>query len=168
MLNAIYAQSMGVLTLVACIGMILYRCLWSWAWNRGHGGPIQGITRGLLGLWILGILWATLARQPGLRQGIPIPFYSLYLAVTENPEMLRSMFMNVLLFLPGGFLLGLLDGKGSPRRIAGILILSSLMIELVQFWLCLGRAEMDDVICNGLGAILGILAARFSLHSGSK
>ncbi len=161
MLSTIYVQSMGVLTLLACIGMILYRSLWSWAWNRGHGGLIQGVTGGLLGLWILGILWATLGRAPGQRQGILIPFYSLYLGVTENHEMFRSMFMNVLLFLPGGFLLGLLDGKGSVRRKAGILILSSLVIELLQFGFCLGKAEVDDVICNGLGAILGILAAKF-------
>lgn len=168
MLHAIYVQSMGVLTLLSCIGMILYRVLWAWARKQGYSRILRGVTVGLLGIWFMGILWATLARESGQRQTVLIPFYNLYLGATENPEMFRTMYMNVLLFLPGGFLLGLLDGKGRVKRYAGILILTSVMIELLQFWFCLGRAEVDDVICNGLGAILGILAAGFLPQSGSK
>ncbi|WP_442973665.1 VanZ family protein [Ruminococcus sp. 1001136sp1] len=40
--------------------------------------------------------------------------------------------------------------------VSGFLL--SVVIESFQYCLCLGRAETDDVICNTLGCMLGVMA----------
>ena len=91
------------------------------------------------------------------------PFHS-YVAVWrgETSEILRSNFMNVVLFYP----LGLLLDAGLPERwvfglrllLIGLLgMVVSAGIEYCQYFFCLGAAEIDDVIHNSLGAVLGIL-----------
>ena len=65
--------------------------------------------------------------------------------------------MNVLLFFPAGLLGAML----LPRRRRSILwlilgtALFSLTIDLLQFRLSLGNAEMDDILHNTLGTLLG-------------
>ena len=122
-----------------------------------------GITLVLLA-WLAVIAAATLAdRTPGSIPASPelLPFHS-YRAVMagENPELLRSNFMNAVLFYPAG-LLGcdlLPEGWSRKRRIfvgAGLCVLLSLGIECSQYLFSLGQAEADDVIHNGLGSLLG-------------
>lgn len=69
--------------------------------------------------------------------------------------------MNVLLFYPAGLLwAGLLPRRWPFGRMLVCTVLSfslfSLGIELAQFGLGLGLGEMDDVLHNTLGALLGI------------
>lgn len=40
-------------------------------------------------------------------------------------------------------------------------VLFSLFVELTQYIFCLGLCELDDVICNGLGAVIGYGLYRF-------
>ena len=40
--------------------------------------------------------------------------------------------------------------------VSGFLL--SVAIESFQYYFCLGRAETDDVICNTLGCVLGVMA----------
>lgn len=84
----------------------------------------------------------------------------------KGPEVLRSFWMNVLLFLPGGaFLSGALPDR-SPERpfvsallrtgmTVGICLCLSLAVESMQLAFRLGRFETDDLIANGLGGFLG-------------
>ena len=92
-----------------------------------------------------------------------IPFHS-YAAVFkgETPEILRSNFMNALLFYPVGLMLG----SGFPLKwkpgvklfLAALLAAAvSTAIEFCQYRFGLGVAEIDDVIHNILGALLGTL-----------
>ena len=61
--------------------------------------------------------------------------------------------LNILAFIPYGFLF--------PKKSWKILIISVLVfssgIELIQYIWVLGWCEIDDVICNTLGAVLGFL-----------
>lgn len=132
----------------------------------------------LLLAWLAVIVSATLAGRSGIffrPAPEPIPFHS-YRAVMagENPELLRSNFMNVVLFYPAG-LLGcdlLSEGWSRKRRVLAVAILCvllSLGIECSQYLFALGQAEVDDVIHNGLGALLGgvvceLLPRRTSSH----
>lgn len=127
-----------------------------------------------LALWLGVVVYATvLSREPGSYPSHNyIPFHS-YLAVLrgENIELLRSNFMNVLLFLPGGLLAALLLPERFPRRgkLGLTLLLFAMLsagIELAQFVLSLGRLEIDDVLHNTLGAILGCLLGILRLHPG--
>ena len=92
-----------------------------------------------------------------------IPFHS-YTAVFqgETPEILRSNFMNALLFYPAGLTLG----SGLPQKwkpgwklllVALPAIAVSSAIEFCQYRFGLGMAEIDDVIHNVLGALIGVV-----------
>ena len=92
-----------------------------------------------------------------------IPFHS-YRAVMagENKEILRSNFMNLILFYPAGlFACELLPKSWSQaKRIILVAVLFALVsagIEFCQYHFALGQAEVDDVIHNALGALIGAL-----------
>lgn len=106
------------------------------------------------------ILYATiLTRSEGSTGLILTPFASLT-AARQQPEIYREMLMNVFLFFP----LGLTLSNALPRKWHrwGRIILTTLVgcalsagIEYAQYRYALGMAEVDDVICNTLGAFLG-------------
>lgn len=63
--------------------------------------------------------------------------------------MWKDIWMNVLLFVPLGSIVG-----GRKGIITGLLL--SCCIEITQYVFCLGYCEMDDVLNNTLGASLGV------------
>lgn len=106
------------------------------------------------------ILYATiLTRSAGVPEAILTPFASLT-AARVQPELYREMLMNVFLFFP----LGLTLSNALPRkwhRLSRIILTTfvgcvlSTGIEYAQYRYALGMAEVDDVICNTLGAFVG-------------
>lgn len=106
------------------------------------------------------ILYATiLTRSAGVFEAILTPFASLTAAL-QQPELYREMLMNVFLFFP----LGLTLSNALPRkwhrwgRIALTTLIGCILsvgIEYAQYRYALGMAEVDDVICNTLGAFIG-------------
>ena len=78
--------------------------------------------------------------------------------VMKQPEMYRSMLMNVLLFEPIGLTLPFaLSYKFQKKAMItiGFGFLLSAVIEIIQYVFFLGRTEVDDVICNTLGCAIG-------------
>ena len=96
------------------------------------------------------------ASEPSL-----IPFWC-YITVLRGgeQELLRSAFMNTLMFYPGGLLALSLWGRKYLLPLLGCFAMLSVGIEVLQFLLNVGMAETDDVIHNVLGAAFGLLAAR--------
>lgn len=93
---------------------------------------------------------------------ILIPFHSFIEAKTQ-PEIYRSMLMNVFLFFPLGLTLPYaLQGKWKHQVLFTILFafIFSVAIEYLQYHFSLGRAEVDDVLCNTLGCAIGTLSFR--------
>lgn len=81
-----------------------------------------------------------------------------------NIEIYRSNFMNVVLFYPAGLLATLILPRKWPgwrRCILVVLVLAAMSagIEYLQYHYALGRCEIDDVIHNTAGTLLGSLAA---------
>ena len=109
---------------------------------------------------VIAILYATiLNRTPGNYELILTPFASLS-AARQQPELYRAILMNVFLFFP----LGLTLSNSLPRKWHrwGRIILTTFVgcilsagIEYTQYRYALGMAEVDDVICNTLGAFIG-------------
>ena len=109
------------------------------------------------------ILYATiLTRSAGVPEAILTPFASLT-AARVQPEIYREMLMNIFLFFP----LGLTLSNALPRKWHrwGRIILTTLIgfilsvgIEYAQYRYALGMAEVDDVICNTLGAFIGSIS----------
>ena len=116
--------------------------------------------------WLAVIAVATLTdRTPGIIPAEPelIPFHSYRAVIAgENKEILRSNFMNVVLFYPAGLLACELLPKSwsQAKRIILVAVLFALVsagIEFCQYHFALGQAEVDDVIHNALGALIGAL-----------
>ncbi|GAE35728.1 VanZ family protein [Halalkalibacter akibai] len=98
---------------------------------------------------------------PGGRNYNLIPFRSIYRIAVFSPTIndpLRILVGNVILFMPLGFLLPTVWKKA--RRFSFILLagfLLSLLIEVSQFLFTHRVANVDDVILNTLGAMIGYL-----------
>jgi VanZ family protein len=82
---------------------------------------------------------------------------------------------NVGLFLPLGVLAGVIPEQQTRPAWARVLLvfgaglLISVLIETTQFWLPTRCADVDDVICNSSGALLGaILALTLRIGPGHK
>lgn len=100
-----------------------------------------------------------LYRTTGKREVDLIPFDTFRLARID-PDYYRSMLMNVLLFVPFGLTVStILPNKWKTiHRIAFTITVAcflSILIEAVQYWRSIGTAEVDDVIANTAGALLG-------------
>lgn len=145
-------------TLLSLVYLCLYQRFDRCRWFR------CGIWGALI-IWIAAILWITLlSRSPNPTHTAKlIPFHSYReLFATGVSEIIRTNFMNVALFYPAGLLtVSLFPKRWQLRRkilSAGILLaMFSLSIEYIQFSCALGEPEMDDVIHNTLGALLGTL-----------
>ena len=95
------------------------------------------------------------------------PFQLLLAAIQENPEIFRSLLLNILLFAPLGAALVCLLPKRFPVFVRVLLtglvgMVFSSLIEWSQYRFMLGNAEADDVICNTLGALIGALSFLFT------
>lgn len=116
--------------------------------------------------WSLAVSWNTLiGRECVLDNSASslIPFHSYYVVLTGGErELLRCNFMNVVLFFPAGLLVCALLPKRWQRSkkvlfVVGLFALVSAGIEFCQYHFALGQAEVDDVIHNALGALVGAL-----------
>ena len=98
-------------------------------------------------------------RGEGPGEAVLVPFQSFQQAKIQ-PEMYRSMLMNVFLFVPIGLSLPFVLGKGKlPGFLTVALALTfSAGIEYLQYRYVLGWCEVDDIIMNTLGAAVGSLA----------
>lgn len=90
-----------------------------------------------------------------------VPFSSLDL----SPLGLRNAAGNVAMFVPLGFVLGLLglvfrSGRDTVLRVLAICFTVSLSIETLQFVFPSGRVpDVDDVILNTAGSFIGAIAS---------
>lgn len=90
-----------------------------------------------------------------------VPFHAYYLYFSgQQSEAMRSCLMNMILFVP----LGLFAGELLPKKWAlwkRVLLITaigcafSIFIEYQQYALQCGEAEVDDVINNTIGALVG-------------
>ena len=111
-------------------------------------------------LWLASIIYMTIFSRNSKTEMNLIPFHFIMDAIkTGNEEFFRTGWMNILLFIPVGMWLSY--SVKNPTKIKYVLqviflILVSITIEIVQWYYQLGTVETDDVICNTLGAIIGV------------
>ena len=92
------------------------------------------------------------------------PFDDLKNAIqNRDPAMVQHMALNVLLFVPFGYLIPAMNPdrlrKCSFAFLGGIVC--STVIEGAQMIFCLGQSDIDDIIANSIGAVIGYLIIRF-------
>ena len=87
------------------------------------------------------------------------PFASyFYVLETGNSEILLQIIMNIVMYIPLGCLLPyscrLFDKK---RNVVLMAMASSSVIEFIQYVCGIGLFEIDDILNNTFGAIIGVL-----------
>ena len=156
MLHYIYCRPLIVIVLFMAIAVIVWSVLPSRIaakyWQRGNAI--------LMLLMFAAILYVTLLNRSEGSTGLVLLPFAAFVAAQQQPELYREMLMNVFLFFP----LGLTLSNALPLRWHrwGRIILTTLIgcilsagIEYTQYRYALGMAEVDDVICNTLGAFIG-------------
>ena len=134
---------------IFCIGLVVF-IVW-----KGFKAGLRYSSVLLLIEYIFLLLCSTaIFRATGeARQYDFHPFWSY-----DRPELLIENIMNVIVFIPVGMILGsLLRVKGS--WLVALLIGSSISIsiEALQFWFMKGFSELDDVMHNTVGCIMGYI-----------
>ena len=139
--------------------MVLLLC-WGTLCLVLHKKAWASINLGLFCVAVTIIVYTTiLTRTLGNYELILTPF-ATFTAARQQPELYREMLMNVFLFFPLGLTLSnaLLQKWHRWGRIAFTTLIGCILsagIEYVQYRYALGTAEVDDVICNTLGAFVG-------------
>lgn len=115
----------------------------------------------LLSFYFAGIYYVT---------GLPTVLFTTFdphfylLPVIGIASDLRNSILNMILFLPLGFLVPLLCDKfRSFRAVLKLALICSLFIELAQMF-TYRLSDINDLITNTLGALLGYRLARVVLH----
>lgn len=107
------------------------------------------------------ISYVTLFRAGSSRNLILQPFYTFIMA-RENREFYREMLMNAILFIPIGLTMPhiLPQHWKTGTRVVFTVVLAmvfSMALESLQYLFSVGTTEVDDVIFNTLGALIGML-----------
>lgn len=115
------------------------------------------------------ILFFTLYRDSGNKYEISLIPFITFTKIKTNSELLRSMIMNVFLFIPFGLSAPFVLPENTRKKVliatlAGLVL--SIFVEICQFVFTLGRFETDDIIMNTFGALAG--ATAFLLYCGIK
>jgi len=75
----------------------------------------------------------------------------------EKAEIYKDVLGNIIIFIPFPFLLVFLLGFRSYRRLLFLSCISSMGVELIQFIMNVGVADIDDILFNTIGATVGII-----------
>lgn len=132
-----------------------------------HRAPVRAVAGLFLAAWL--IIGLVLTLQPGypfpgqVVDDNLVPFHTLaiYWRNLDSDFWLRNLFGNLFLLLPLG-LLGPIALPGLDRwwRIALVALLYSVAIELIQLAVPDRSADIDDVLVNVTGALLGYAILR--------
>ena len=151
---------LGVVFIIACYG-------WKRSWRK-----VVGL---LLAEYVFVIYCSTVIfRTPADGNGHNfMPFWSYEAIENGRSELIAENVMNVIVFIPVGMILGslFLDGPSgkAERRVKGSWLIAllvgmgiSVSIEGMQYMFHRGFAEVDDVMHNTIGCILGALMVKGS------
>jgi glycopeptide antibiotics resistance protein len=90
-----------------------------------------------------------------------VPFRTIFEYLSGYPWgmiVIANLLGNIILFMPLGFLLPLVYRPVSWKGVLGISVAFSLCIEILQLVLRAGASDVDDIILNALGGVLGYVA----------
>ena len=136
---------------VFCLGVVVFI-----AWKGFKIGLRYSVA--LLSIEYIFLLFCStvIFRTPGeTRQYDFLPFWS-YKAIQEGREdLLAENIMNVVAFIPVGLLLGIAFKQMTWWKALLIGCGISVTIESLQFFLMRGFSELDDVMHNTVGCLLG-------------
>lgn len=95
-----------------------------------------------------------------------IPFKTIfnYIILIASPKFgfsIENIIGNILLFLPMGLYLNVIADRN--RLSLAIIILTSILVEVIQYLFNVGVLDIDDIILNSIGGFMGIKTYNFLL-----
>lgn len=142
------------MALIVSFASVVFFLLW-----KGFRAGGLYISRLLLAEWLLLVLGITVFfRNPGSERKIDLLPLSSYFDIPENSylkEVAAINILNVVLFVPVGFMLGCGFRKMTWKGILFFGCGVSVFIELLQLTFKRGLCETDDVIHNVIGCMIG-------------
>ena len=149
---------------IFCIGLVVFV-----AWKGFKTGLRYSVALLLIEYIFLIFCSTVLFRTPGeTRQSDFYPFWS-YKAIQDGREdLLAENIMNVVVFIPVGLLLGIALKQMTWWKALLIGCSISVIIESLQFLFKRGFSEVDDVMHNTVGCLIGWLmvkGSRFMVNS---
>lgn len=112
-----------------------------------------------LGVYAVILLWVTLFSRDGSSNTRVIFSLSKFNQFMETGRIgeFRHVVLNILMFMPLGFLLPQLSRSGMNRILCtmAVGIWLSATVESVQYLLVIGQCDLEDVIGNTLGTAIG-------------
>ena len=127
---------------------------------KGRVRRIAAIVGAMLGLSAIILLTLLGRADTGVRDLSLIPFVTIFTG-KAHPDYFRTLYMNMLLFMPLGLSLPFALHERIKRPVPFTLISGtalSVTVELIQLIFRVGKCETDDVIMNVLGIVLGATA----------
>jgi glycopeptide antibiotics resistance protein len=124
---------------------------------RGKARRIVAIVGAVLAFALILVFTVLNRSSDGTREISLIPFITFENAKAQ-PELYRTMFMNVLLFMPFGLSLPFALNKKIWYSVCITALIGlglSICVEVLQYVFFLGRCETDDIIMNVLGVLIG-------------
>ena len=86
-----------------------------------------------------------------------------------NTRLLKEIILNVLLYVPLGYLLPFVWPKIEKKRIIVLIgFLCSSLTEAVQYFFQIGWCELDDIVGNTLGCFLGCMIDKLIIKKHMK
>ncbi len=152
----------GVLAILVLVMLVLFLrfCL-----QNRYG--MRGLNVALFLIYMAAVLYLTVFMRIGVVDDSTVlttPFDDLQRAVLEHdPEMMEHMMLNVVMFIPFGYLIPAMNPDALRHWSFAMLggLMSSTVIEGTQMILHIGQADIDDIIANTLGAVIGYILVRF-------
>ena len=88
------------------------------------------------------------------------PFWSYEAIMNGRKDLIKEHYLNVAVFIPLGMLVWIVFKKKQWRRILVFGCAVSLLIEVMQLVLKRGTCELDDVMHNTLGCMIGYVVMK--------
>lgn len=147
-----------------------------WGWIKGSFASIHRIiwkaSHGFfIAVWLAVFAYITvLSREPGTIHSIMPPMWSYKSAFIDgNYDLFQEIYLNIFLFIFfGAAACEIIEHNWWYASVAVIGIVISAGVEFLQYRFGLGLVEIDDVISNFLGTLLGITLSIFAVRFSEK
>lgn len=148
--------AIAVIAVLYCIGyFVVYR---KWMKGTKKPNPLKLVLGAVLLIYLVVVFGATILSRGGYMTGTVNTLFSSYRWAwySFDETEWRNLILNICMFIPFGFLLPLLSEKMRTfwkTYLAGFL--ATVLIEGIQLLSGRGAFEMDDVLNNLLGTMIG-------------
>lgn len=115
------------------------------------------------------VICSTIIFRPSLQPHVfsriqPMPFWTYDAVMTHVPGVnIWDIILNVVLFLPLGFLVTVIYPKTSLWKILASGLVLSLTIEISQYFFSKGITQFDDIMHNLIGCLIGYVLSKITI-----